>query len=320
MSATTSSAPSGTSYTEKLINVTITLGTGTFGQTGKNTDKLTGHRVTASIAKAGSPSWDSANIQIYGVLPSTMNAVSTLGVPFAMTRLNNVVTVEAGDTVNGMAVVYQGAIKNAWQNFDDAPETFLNISGIGAKIQAMTPVPPTSLPGTADVATVMAGLAAQMGWAFENNGVSVKIPSPYLPGTALEQAYSLARTANIEVYPDTGASPNILAIWPKNKTRSGTIPLISAATGLIGYPEFNDLGMSFRCLLNTNIRVGGQIMMQSSLGGAPAPASGATQEQAQKAGPNGTWFVRGPVVYDLASQVVGGPWFCDVTCTRTLGG
>ena len=64
MGASTSSAPAGTSFTEKLVDATITLGTVMFGQTGYNTVKLTGLRVLATIAKGGFPMMDRASVRV----------------------------------------------------------------------------------------------------------------------------------------------------------------------------------------------------------------------------------------------------------------
>lgn len=323
MSATISTAPSGSSYTEKLINITITLGTGTFGQTGKNTVKLSGLRVLATIQKGGFPSMDRASIRVYGVQPSIMNAVSTLGIPLSMIRIGNSVTVEAGDTVNGMAVVYSGYMHQCWQDFSESPETALVIGAYGGMSQAVQPVAPSSFQGTADVATIMSDLATQMGMAFENSGVQVKLSNPYFPGTALQQAHDVARAANIEMYVDTSSATGTLAIWPKTGTRGGQIPLINAASGLIGYPKYQSNGMSFRSLYNPNIKLGAQIQMQSSLsfGAAPTVSGSAAPAAQQTGGPNGIWYVVGdpPMVHTLSSQLPGGPWFTDVGCVRVPG-
>ena len=312
-------APSGGStgsYVARAIDVTITLGTGTFGQTGQNTVKLSGLRVVVTIEKAGAPSMDKLSARIYGVPPSIMNAVSTLGIQLTMVRHNNTVLIEAGDPVNGMAVVYSGYLTNAWQDFSEIPETSLVINGWGGKDQATFPVPPISFPGAADVATILSGIATRMGWGFENNGVVVKLANPYAAGTALEQAYAIARAANIECYADTSTSPITLAIWPKTGTRGGQVPLINAQSGLVGYPRFQSNGMSFRCIFNPNFRLGGQIQMQSSTGATGLATSGTT---AQVGGPNGNWYIIGPLTYSLAAQLPGGPWFCDVNCARVPG-
>jgi len=321
VSASTSPSASGSSYTQKVISVTITLGKGTFGQTGLNTVKLTAPplRVIATILKGAFPSMDTAEVRMYGLPPSIMNSVSTLGVPLLMMRQGNTMLVEAGDAVNGMAVVWNGYIRQAWQDYSDAPDTFLNLIGNTGVQGKITPVAPLSFPGTADVATIMAGLAQQMGWGFENGGVQVKIASPYLAGTALDQAHALARAANIEMYADSSTSPITLAIWPKTGTRGGMIPAINAASGLVGYPQFQDSGMGFRTLYNPNIKLGGQIQMQSSIGGATTQPQG-TAPTAQTGGPNGTWYVQAPLVHNLSAQEPGGPWFTDVSCIRVLGG
>lgn len=87
-------------------------------------------------------------------------------------------------------------------------------------------MPPTSVKGSVDVATLMGQLAQSMGYSFENNGVSVQLSNPYLPGTAIDQVKALARGAGIDLYVDD----NVLAITPANTPRGGLIPEISAAT------------------------------------------------------------------------------------------
>lgn len=327
MSATTSvpatTAPTGTSWTLKKIDITITLGEGTFGQTGFNTVKLSGLRTIVTLNKSGAPSQDHAFVRIYGVQDSVMNAVSTLGIPLQMWRMNNAMLIEAGDTINGMAVIYSGYLRTAFQDLAEAPETSLNLEGWGGGGQAIFPVPPLSFPGQFDVATAMQGLAARQGWSFENNGVQVQLPTSYYPGTALKQIHDIARDANIEAYPDTGTNPITLALWPKYGTRAGQIPLISTTSGLIGYPRFQSNGMSFRMLFNPNLKIGGQIKMQSSIG---VPARTITSNEATTfrlppgtqtaGGPNGLWTVISPLTYNLAAQLPNGPWECDVHCAR----
>lgn len=306
--------PSGSSWSLKALTVTLTLGQGSFGQSGKNTVKLAGLRCIATISKGGFPSADTANVRIYGLPPSIMNQVSTLGSNPTGVRQNNNLTIEAGDQT-ATTVVYYGAIQNAYQDYEEAPETSFVIDGLGGLVYSLKPVPPISFRGPVNVATVMSGIANSMGIPFENNGVQVMLGSVYLCGTNREQAYALARAAGIQIQIDTSAGNGVLAIWPSNKSRNGTIPLISDASGLVGYPKFRDRFMQFRCLFDAsrNIRIGGQIKMQSTVG-ASAAALKAANPTMNIGGPNGVWLVNGPVVHTLSSQVPGGPWFTDVTC------
>lgn len=313
----TTSQATGTSFTEKALDVTLTLGEGTFGGTGKNTVKLSGLRVAATIQKAGPPSFDRAEVRVFGLPPSIMNEVTTLGVPISMTRKNNTILVEAGDVGGVMATVFFGDIGKSFQNFDNQPDTFFQVIAWTGAIPAMVPTPPISVQGGADVATMMSGIATGMGYAFENNGVQAQLSNPYFAGTAIDQAHELAMAANIELQIDSATFPPTVAIWPKNGTRGGSIPLISVDSGLIGYPQYRDQAIAFRCLFNPNIRIAGQIELRSSLGGDAIPAQGATQAQAQRAGPNGQWYVAS-LTHDLSAQLPGGPWFSDVTGARSI--
>ena len=53
----------------------------------------------------------------------------------------------------------------------------------------------------------------------------------------------------------------------------GRYLLIISQSGIIGYPTFQSNGMSFKTLFNPNIRLGGQIQMQSSVGNAATAAN-----------------------------------------------
>lgn len=326
--AAVSTQPSGSSWIEKAIDITITLGKGTIGASGQNTVKLSNLRVKVDVLKQGSPSMDKAVARVYGVTSSVMNSISTLGIPLNFWRIGNAMLIEAGDATNGMFTVFNGYLHQAFQDFDEVPETSLVLVAWGGQDHAIIPVGATSYAGDTDVATIMQTIATKAGWGFEGNSVKVTVSNPYLWGTALQQAHDLARMANIEVYLDTGKNPNLLAIWDKTKTRGGPVPLINARSGLVGYPKFQSNGMSFRCLFNPNIKLAGQIKMESTTGGEPTQipadqigvvpgAIDGTRPATQTGGPNGIWYVIAPLTYDLASQLPGGPWFTNVNCMRT---
>ena len=283
-------------YVRRVINVSIRLGQGSYGASGGNTVKLTGHRVVASIQQTGMPGAALADVRVYGMTQSVMNQLTRLGVPLTDVR-QNTMTIEAGDAHNGMAVVYTGMVRETWQNLDAMPDTFLSIFAVTGAFEAMKPIPPTTFDGVADVATLMLGITKQMPRNFENNGVDIKLPNPYFPGTAKQQAEDLALAAHIDMFDDG----DTLAIWPKDAGRKGVVPLISPGSGLIGYPQWTEQGMRFRCLFNPSIRFGGFIKMQSSI----VPA-------------NKHWWVNG-LTYNLSSELVNGPWFCDVTCVLMPG-
>lgn len=278
-------------YVERNLRATIYLGQGDFGNSGFNTVTLENLRMVASIQKLGPPGAANADIRIYGLTETVMNTLSTIGVPTDQAR-KNLITLEAGDKIAGMSVVYDGDIIYCSQNYNASPDTFMQIVGITSRSYAMSPATPTSVAGLADVGTMMESLALKMSRAFKNTGVAVKITNPYFAGNYKRQAEDLARAANIEMFDDG----RTIHIWPKFSTRATPIPLISVDTGLIGYPTASAFAMDFRCLYNPLIQFGGAIEMKSAIKTA-----------------NRLWYVNS-LSYDLSSQVPNGPWFCNVSC------
>lgn len=287
----------------RKIGVAITLDPGNFGDAGKsNTITLDAgkFRISASIVKGASPAFDWADCRIWGMTPTQMAAASRLGVPLSVTR-KNAIQILAGDDDSGLGIVFQGTIQVAAQDFSDSPNVCLNIGAQGGALSAMFPVAPVSVKGTADVATLMTTIAASMTppLTLENNGVQATIADAYLPGTATQQMDALARAANI--YAKIEADTNTLAVWPKTGSRDGTPPVISAATGLVGYPTASDMGIAFRSLYFPGVRVGALIDLQTK-----APGLEAT---------NGTWRVS-QLTYSLESEMPGGAWFMDIVGGR----
>ena len=284
--------PNKTSFVRRRIDLTFALGEGTFGETGARQVSLYGLRVSATIEKAGGTSMGQAHLRVYGLQSSTMNSLNTLGLSLSAVR-KDTVAIKAGDDVSGGSLVFQGTIYQAWSDYEQ-PNVCLEVQASAGLFEAVRPVPPNSFNGMVDVATIMAGLATEMGLTFENSGVSVMLSYPYFPGTAWDQAQSAARAANINMAVDNST----LAIWPKEGSRGGLIPLVSPATGLVGYPKFNPSGVVFRTLFNPSIGFGQTVELQSSL----TPACG-------------KWVVR-TLTYLLESETSGGSWFMDVLASR----
>jgi hypothetical protein len=170
------------SFVQRLLSFTFQLGEGQFGNSGFDTVTIDGLRASARIIKAGGPSMGTAEADLFGMTKSQMNKLSTLGMVATLQR-RNVITINAGDAEAGMSTVFRGTITGAWADFTGAPDVVFHVDEHIGGIEAMVPIAPTSFKGGADVATIMAGLATQMGLNFENNGVSVQLSNPYLSGT-----------------------------------------------------------------------------------------------------------------------------------------
>ncbi|CAM2143829.1 Phage tail protein [Pararobbsia alpina] len=249
------------SFTRKRIDVTISLGTGQFGDTGADTVTLTGLRVQAAIAVPGGDAMGVCQARIFGLPISMINQLTTVGPINTAIRAQNSILLAAGDDETGLQTAYAGTIGEAWGELQGAPEVPFNVIGFAGLIAAVKPVGALSFQGSVDAATIMSGLADTMGLTFENNGVSVQLSNPYFPGTALDQVRACARAADILYVIDR----NVLAIWPKDGQRGGDVPLISPDTGMIGYPTFSSNGLGVTSFYNPAIKPGGTIQVKSSL-------------------------------------------------------
>lgn len=279
------------SLVHRQISVVFDLGTGDFGEAGFNRVKLSGPlRASVEITETGGPAFSTCHLSVFGMTLSHMNKLSTLGQTVTQIR-RNVVTVQVGDTNDGLSTAYIGQIINGWADFSGMPEVAFRVEAGSAALEAVKPVPPTSFNGLADVAVVMKGLATKAGWIFTNDGVTAKLSNPYFPGTIYDQMRRCAEHADINWI----ASKGTLAIWPKGAARGAETLLISPQTGLIGYPTFTSSGIKLTCVYSASINYGQRIEVKSSL----TPA-------------NGIWYIQ-TLEHHLESEKGGGSWLSYIT-------
>jgi hypothetical protein len=273
---------------QKQLRFVITLGTGKFGSSNNDTITLQGFRATADVDKAGGMMMSTLRAKIYGVAQADMNSVTTLQWKTGL-LIPNTVEVYA---IDGAAetLVFAGNIVNAWADYQGMPDVFLHVQAQAAFFNTLKAVPPRSFDGGVDVPSVMAQIARDLGYTFENNGVATQLVDVYLPNTGMEQAKDLARAAGCDLYLDD----TILAITPKGVPRNTLIPLISPSSGLVGYPTFDGVGVYFRTLFNPGITFGGSVKLETDV------------QQAA-----GEWVVTS-VNHRLESEKPGGAWFSTV--------
>lgn len=284
-------------FVRRLLNVTFALGKGNFGADGSNTVTLEGLRISAHIQNAGGYSMATLSMRVYGMTKSAMDELSTLGMEIALFRRNTVL-LQAGDDAGVLGTVFTGTITNAWADFQAQPEVGFQVEAHEGLIEALIPSVPKSYTGPTDVAVIISGLAEEIGVPFENNGVSVILQTPYFYGSPRNQAWAAAAQAGIGIALDKG----VLAIWNKGEARGGTAPLVSAQSGMIGYPAYTSKGIAVKTVFNPSIGFQQKIQVESSLDPA-----------------NGTWITHN-LSHDLESNVPGGQWFTMVEAHREAFG
>ena len=278
---------------EKDLRFTFILGGSTFNSSGANIVTVQGLRASVEIEKAGGMTMSPAKCRIWGLSADTMNALTMLSMQ-TLGVVRNTLQIEAidGDTVT---TVFSGQIKQAWPDFQQMPDVHLYVEAINGWFDNIASVPPTSYKGDVSVSQIMRTLAVQMDRAFEDNGVTARLSNPYLSGTTTDKVYQVAKAAGIDIYLDDF----VLAITPKGQPRGGQIPLISQESGLIGFPQWDQVGVTFRTLFNQTIIWGGMVKIESAIPQA-----------------SGVWTVQ-QVAHSLSSRFPGGPWQSTIRCTES---
>jgi hypothetical protein len=272
-------------FVQRLIDVSFSMG-------GGGAVNLSGLRVSCKLANAGSPSQGNAEVTIYGMTLSQMNQLSQIGRQYGVLQ-PNYISIFAGDKQSGMPLAFSGQIGSAWVDGQSQPEVCFRVSAWAAQLQALMTSTPTSVAGSADVATLLQQIAKAAGLQFENNGVDKKIANPYLPRSYREQIMSLCSATGVQWTIDNG----LLAIWPTGQSRNGSPIDVSPETGMVGYPSFNQQAVIVRTIYNSNLALGKQIKVKSQL----TPA-------------NGTWNISN-VAHDIESMVPNGQRFSIVQGT-----
>lgn len=281
----------------RKLSFQVQLGQGSFGEDGFDTVEVAGLRASVDIDKSGGAGLNTMNARIWGLRQSVMNKLSIVGNQLIDGR-NNLITVKAGDG-DVMSVAFVGVISQAWGNYQGAPDVPFVISAAPTLFDALKPIPPSSYQGASDAAVILSGLAAQMGIAFRNDGVQVKLaPGVYLSGTAPVQARKVAEMANINlVFDEIEGAPGMI-IWPGDGVRGGAIPLISKDTGMKGWPAWTQAGIQVQTVYNPEISYGAQIEVQSKI----EPASG-------------NWSVF-KLQHNLEAEIPDGQWFTTLECSK----
>jgi hypothetical protein len=287
----------------------------TFAQSGTDSLTLRNLRMSVRVQNSGSPAGSKANVRIWGLTPSVMNQLSTLGLSYNVVPLNTL-TIKAGslpslgNAASGMAVLYSGIIQSGFADFasmPDVPFVMEANSGIGA---AVSSADPTSFTGETKVSEIMSGLARQMGLAFEDNEVKNTLTNPYFFGNLSEQVDQCRIAANINAETIGGT----LAIWPKGSyrtTQTQSAPLISESNQtLIGAPTFTQSGIMLYAVFNPLVSFGALIRVQSAvLGGVISAQSLANREFRVPA--DSKWAVY-KLDHALDCQTPGGQWMSTI--------
>jgi hypothetical protein len=304
------------SFTKRHLRYVIELNKGSNAQSGpgstfddgSNALNLENLRSVASIQSSvggNTPFGSSAIIQIWGMKPSDMAQLSTLG--FYLNRYNrNKITVFAYSDGNSSAEtnatqIYIGNIYTARINYNAMPDVSLELECHATLDQQTQSISGTSAAGASDVASMLQGICAACNppVTFVNKGVTAKLSNHAVGGSPAHQIEDICMSASIcyALQDDT------LTIWNNNTNIDGVIVTTGPNNGMVGYPEYNMQGMDITMGFNPEVQWGRQISIVSDNKGPPIP------------GMPGTYWIN-VAGHELSSEMPDGPWFTHASVSK----
>ena len=291
-----------TSFRKKRLQFMIRLDSDTFeGSDNKNTVILEGYRASVTIDMAGVDFGMSfMACRIWGVPKAIMDKLDTKRNKGDIGGVQPMAIKVAADDGSGQYVdVYVGHLSYAFPDYNAAPNVPIEIQATSSEAFLWDAPNANSYKGSFDVAQAIAGLAKNMGFAFENNGVTAKLSDQYLSGSTMNQIRTLAKAAAIVCL----IANKKVRIWPNGKTNGNPVLKLSPETGLIGYPRWEMVGISVTHLFNQDIMNGTEVELATSI-------------DAQ----NGRWYVHSPIRHMLDSEMPGGKWHTEARLFRSPEG
>lgn len=251
------------SFSQKSIQLAITLGKGTFSGAG-NTKVIEGLACEVSITKPGQPDKNSADIKIWGLKYEDMAQLTMLSFRPGESH-HNIITIMAGERrrEDGMGVhlplAFQGEIRSAYADFNAAPNVCMQFNAATGYYPQQIALPTSTINGEVPAAMLFENFAGEAGYTYKNEGVSASVTNACFHGSPISKMSKLARDIDCELIVDDG----MVVTLPSGKARWGKSILISKDTGLIGYPTFTENGIACTCLYNPNLLYGGLIKVES---------------------------------------------------------
>lgn len=276
---------------------------------GSNTLNLDGLRSVASIQSVigGDTAFGGrALLQIWGMKPSDMAQLSTLG--FDQAKINkNKITVFAydidarGKKVNEVEV-FSGGIFVAHINYNAMPDVSLELECYASIGQQTQMVPGTSVAGSGDVAAMLRGICAACDppVTFIDKGISAQLANPAHAGSPSQQIADICTAAGI-CYTLQG---DTLTVWPKSTNVDGVTVTTGPDNGMVGYPEYTQIGIDVTMEFNPDVQLGRQLEIKKASGNPP-PVPGV---------PGAFWI--NVVAHELSCEMPGGPWFTHASVSN----
>ncbi|WP_447887709.1 baseplate hub protein [Serratia fonticola] len=271
-------------YKKRSLKFQFTLKSGAFDKKGSDVLTIDNIKAEIEVGAYGGVTGTRLEARVFGLSQDNMALLSYKGIQING-AMQNMVKVWADDKP-----IFFGSITSCFADMNQMPDAPLILSAQATAFEQSLPCPDFHFKGVTGVADIITSIAKSINFDVVNSGVNAKVENPIYTGNAIEQILKCARDAGIEIDIRLG----IIFIWPQNGEVDSVVPYVSPEQGLIGYPVFNNYGVTFQCLYSNLILRGRRVKIDTSIPNA-----------------SGLYTVIGAVHY-LSSWTEGGPWMTVV--------
>ncbi len=280
------------SFSTKDLEFVFTMANQSFSGTNSNRLSISGLRALVDYVAEGS-SYSSVACKIFGLSIDVMNQLTTLQGDITA-QYQNYLQIYTIDGIK-KTLLFDGVIFSSWGSFENMPDVYLYVQASPYYIDRITYSLPLSYPEDTNIDVVMGNIAHKLGINYTNSGVSAVLSKGlYLHGSIVNQINKIAD--HVGFYWST--EPGALFIFPRNGSLPTEVKLISSETGMVGYPQFDNVTVTVQTLYQPQMFWGGRVNIQSELSRA-----------------NGEKTIVG-ISHHLSSQMPNGPWFSNIRCNN----
>ena len=241
-------------YSLKDIAVSIALDV----QGANNQYTFQGYATNVNISKTGGVDFATAQVEIFGLSLDTMAQLTTLAFK-PLNRRWNAIEISAGEQGTELSSIFQGEVTVSYADLNGA-RPVLKIEAQTSAYNVLKPTPQIAVQGSQSVSRLCEQLCAECGYTFEAVDVDAQVADCVLTGDPITKMRQIAR--------DTGSDKliydNRVVFMAEGSTRTEVgIPIVSAETGMIGYPTFTNQGVNAKSFFRPDLKIGGAVRLET---------------------------------------------------------
>lgn len=267
-------------------------------------------RIRFSVKRGDIQTPNTADIRVYNLNETTSNAIQK-----EFTRI----VLQAGYEGN-YGVIFDGQIKQVRRGRETQTDTYLDITAADGDSAYNFAISSFSLAAGSTYNDHVSMVLKDMA----EHGIS-RGYFPDLPGNPLPRGkvvFGMSRDVMRNIAENTNTSWSIqdgkLQMVPLTSYMPGEIPVLTAATGVIGMPEQTQGGIKLKTLLNPNLKIGQAVKLDNaSIQGyrfgleLTQQAQNLLNEQSNKINNDGLYYV---MIADHSGDTRGNEFYTELTC------